>query len=136
MLSMKSRSVWRTAIILALLILVGGIALFFQCFTSVISILFSVPAMLILAAYFFQSRKRERWLWSGILSAVFIREAVKDFIRPDGGYRWMFWVDVCLCIISIIFAVEEGMRQVARSSALKNDEERREAVPRSSRSLR
>jgi len=108
MSAIESHDVLRTAMILGPLILARGIALGFQRFSNVISIPISIPVMLIVAAYLFQSRKRERWLWSALLSIMFVWEAVKDFHRSGGGHSWMFWIDVCFFIVLTIVAVEEG----------------------------
>jgi hypothetical protein len=62
------------------------------------------------ALLLFQFRKRERWLWSGILSVISARLAVNGFSRPGGGSRLMFGIGVCFCVSFAITAVVESIR--------------------------
>jgi hypothetical protein len=108
MLSTESCGIWRTVIVLTALIFIGGIALEYRRFSSDLSMLDSVSgAILFPVILLFQFRKRERWLWSAILSALSAGDAIKHFLRRVEENRWMFCIDVFFFVFFALFAVWE-----------------------------
>ena len=79
----------------------------FNVFSKLDSVMYET---LFAAVLLFQLRKRERWLWSGILSVISARLAVNGFLRPGGGSRLLFGVGVLFCVSFAITAVAEGIR--------------------------
>lgn len=104
----------RVAMVLSGIYLIWNLAGTLQDSHPVLFALGVVFNAMFLPAFVLHYRMREGWFLPGVFCGITAVSALKETLKTGEGVRWMLWIDVPLCIICALVALEEGVRALKR----------------------